>query len=122
MKIPSISARNIYFGQNNKKSGSDTFLPSKKSAVLCAALLASTPLISSDLKYDFEDTYTPVASDASGEFNPPKTDYYDDKFDWDKIPDYQKLLALFYSSLALMFLVNIMTSKEKGPNKDINKY
>ena len=122
MKISGISTRNIYFGQNNKKSGSDTFWPSKKSAVLCAALLTSTPLISSGLKYDFEDTYTPVAGNVSEEINLRKTDYYKDKFTWEKIPDYQKLLALFYSSLALMFLVSMMTSKEKDPGRDINNY
>lgn len=112
MKISKADLTNTYFGRKNKSSDGK-FLPSKKTMVLCTSLLAAAPLNKSDS----------VVNDSFVKFEPiAQENIREEKLTWDTIPDYQKLLTVFYSSLALMLLVSIFTSKEKDNNQDKYKY
>ena len=119
MKISAIGTKNIYFGKNDKTSDIRKFLPSKKSAVLCVALLTSANI--NEPKDSFQnsiETNIPKVILKTDEKAKPN----ENELNWEEIPDYQKFLGLFYSSLVLMVLVNLFSTKEKDNHQDINKY
>ena len=122
MKIAGIrnnSGVNINFGQNKRNSVLKNVLPSAKTALLCSALLY--PAVSPGIEIMREENIRNCAVENNADnFSEKRTvlDRQEEKLSWDKIPDYQKLTGLFYTTIVLLMLMNAFTYKGKDENSD----
>ena len=122
MKISGVkSNKAISYGKRDKHSNIKKYIPSGRAILLSIALL-SYPLKS--------DTYTnsvcsenlqfPICVEKTNNYVPKNMaeNKEKDELSWEKIPDYQKLLFVFYSSLVLMLLTSLFTTKDKSSNSN----
>ena len=123
MRISGINTVNIYFGQNNKNRQIREFIPSGKSALLCSALLASSAFYVPGEPMQAEDELKLPASVAEANAYRLKHPLPKEKeeFRWETIPDYKKVLWLFYSMVAIIFLMHVTSGgSSKSPQNTNN--